>query len=221
MGIQSSAFNSIFGPRQKSSGRLILLFQASFETLIFKQFSSGVGIITWGVRNMTWSTMIEVFYWLFVCGVYYAVWGSWSHDLLHRWDVKGGWLDPGVLPCPVLSVLQGTGTGSSSLVNTTPPLIQSGNWNEIFLDFLWKFLLRSLVYINQATRTFLMQLWRLYLWRLKSDKCFISFKSILDFFHDIVSIKNDFFVHLWETFVFWPDPRIFSRIRSVKKLKVK
>ena len=38
-----------------------------------------------------------------------------------------------------------------------------------------------------------MQLWRLDLWRLKSDKCFISFKSILDFFHDIVSIKNDFF----------------------------
>ena len=181
MGIQSSAFNSIFGPRQKSSGRLILLFQASFETLIFKQFSSGVGIITWGVGNMTWSTMSEVFYWLFVCGVYYAVWGSWSHDLLHRWDVKGGWLDPGVLPCPVLAVLQGTGTGSSSLVNTTPPLIQSVNWNEIFLDFLCKFLLRSLVYINQATRTFLMQLWRLYLWRLKLDKCFISFKSNLRF----------------------------------------
>ena len=53
MGIQSSAYNSFFGPRQKSSGRLILLFQASFETLIFKQFSSGVGIITWGVGNMT------------------------------------------------------------------------------------------------------------------------------------------------------------------------
>ena len=35
-----------------------------------------------------------------------------------------------------------------------------------------------------------MQLWRLDLWRLKSDKCFISFKSILDFFHDIVSIKK-------------------------------
>ena len=82
----------------------------------------------------------EVFYWLFVCGVYYVY-----EDLeVMTYSIAGmsredGWTRG---PSHVRCWPSCKGQGQGALVNTTPPLIQSVNWNisgfplKIFTSFL-------------------------------------------------------------------------------------